>query len=99
MMERRRHARLTVEVAGSYRVDSGRARTVFLSQISEKGCRLAESECTLASGDRVELSLGPVGPMAGTVRWRHDDHAGVEFDLALEPAIVSYFAAFAPRVA
>lgn len=98
-MERRRHTRLTVEVAGSYRTDSGPIRTVFLSQISAKGCRLAESECTLATGDRIELSLGPVGPMAGTVRWQNDHHVGVEFDLALEPAIVSYFAAFSPRAA
>lgn len=98
-MERRRHTRLTVEVAGSYKPDSGPIRTVFLSQISAKGCRLAESECALSTGDRIGLSLGPVGPMAGTIRWRTDEHAGVEFDQALEPAIVSYFAAFCPRAA
>lgn len=98
-MERRRHARLTVEVAGSYQTGSGPLRTVFLSQISAKGCRLAESECALVTGDRIELSLGPVGPMAGTVRWHDDHYVGVEFDLALEPAFVSYFAAFSPRAA
>src|SRR6218665_2763621 len=98
-MERRRHARLSVEVAGAYCQPSGPLRTVFLSQISAKGCRLAETECTLATGDRIELSLGPVGPMTGTVRWHDAQHVGIEFDLALEPAIVSYFAAFSPRAA
>ena len=99
MMDRRRHTRLSVEVAGSYRAPAGRHRTVFVSQISATGCRLSEGECQLATGERIELSLGTVGPMNATVRWCAEHDAGVEFDVPLESAIVSYFAAFCPRAA
>ena len=45
------------------------------------------------------MAVAISGPMPGTVRWHDDHHVGVEFAVALEPAIVSYFAAFTPRAA
>ncbi|MCC6828564.1 MAG: PilZ domain-containing protein [Novosphingobium sp.] len=98
-MDRRRHTRLSVEVAATYRAATGRYRTGFVTQISATGCRLAEGEGSLATGERIELNLGPVGPLPATVRWCAHHDAGVEFDMPLESAIVGYFTAYCPRAA
>lgn len=91
--------RLSVEVAGWCRTPAGPDRTVFVTQISANGCRLFDGESHFAAGERMELSLGPVGPIHATVRWCADHDAGVEFDVPLESAIVSYFAAYCPHAA
>jgi hypothetical protein len=72
---------------------------MFFSQISTSGCRLTEDDCPLAVGDLIELHLGPVGPIDATVRWTRDGKAGVQFQAALEPAIVDFFAAYCQRAA
>jgi hypothetical protein len=42
----------------------------------------------------IALNLGPIGPLEATIRWRHDDQAGVLFRERLDPAIVDFFAAY-----
>lgn len=93
-MERRRETRLAVELPGTYGTDERRQEPMFFSQLSSKGCRLAASELALFAHGRIAVFLGPVGPIAGTVRWIDGTTAGVEFDTALDAAIVTYFAAF-----
>jgi hypothetical protein len=98
-MERRTESRLSVDLPGSYQSADGPSRSMFFSQMSSKGCRLQAYDLDLATGDGVELFLGPVGPIAGTVRWAGGNAAGVEFHTALDSAIVGYFAAFINDVA
>lgn len=93
-MERRRERRISVKLPGTYRRQGADERTMFFAQLSSKGCRLDAHDMTLDIGDAVELNLGPIGPIAATVRWRSGDAVGVEFAVALDAAIVSYFAAF-----
>jgi hypothetical protein len=99
MMDRRRESRLFVEVPGSYRHGAAAEREIMFDQISANGCRLNRVEPHLAEGDVIELHLGPIGPIAATIRWRRDAVAGVEFHEPLEPEIVEYFAAFCGAVA
>ena len=72
---------------------------MFYSQISAHGCRVNGLDQNVAVNDRVEISLGPLGPMNATVRWVKDGQAGVEFHSPLEAEIVAYFAAIIPKVA
>jgi hypothetical protein len=98
-MERRSEGRLSVDLPGSYLVAGRDTRGMFFSQISSKGCRLAADDMELAVGDGLELYLGAIGPISGVVRWVSESAAGVEFDAALDAAIVGYFAAFINDVA
>ena len=98
-MERRREQRFNVELPAMLHRGEDEPRSVLFSQISANGCRLTIGTLNLAVGDAVELYLGPIGPCIAKVRWSRDRMAGVEFDTALEPAIVSYFAAFTSDVA
>lgn len=98
-MERRTESRLSVDLPGAYRTVGQDARTMFFSQISSKGCRVTADDLDLTIGDAVELRLGPIGPIEGVVRWARGNMAGVEFNTAIEAALVGYFAAFISAVA
>jgi hypothetical protein len=96
VMDRRRESRLFVEVPGTYLEERADAREIDIvfDQISANGCRLNHVAPHLGVGDVIALHLGPIGPLAATIRWRRDSVAGVEFHETLEPAIVDFFAAF-----
>jgi hypothetical protein len=98
-MERRSESRLSVELPGSYQVAGDEAHSMFFSQISSRGCRLAADELALEVGAGIELYLGAIGPIGGVVRWVRSGAAGVEFDAALDAMIVGHFAAFINDVA
>lgn len=93
-MNRRRDSRLFVEVPGSYAEPGGPDHHIVFGAISASGCRLNKVEPHLRVGDVIALSLGPIGPLAATIRWRRDDQAGVEFRERLDTAIVGFFATF-----
>ncbi|MCB2061656.1 MAG: PilZ domain-containing protein [Novosphingobium sp.] len=97
-MDRRREARIPVELPGTYRMD-GKLCQMFYSQISSQGCRLSGLEHSFGENDTIEVSLGPIGPIDATVRWADDGTVGVEFDAALEAEVVSFFAAIIPSAA
>lgn len=93
-MDRRKESRLFAEVVGSYELAGGPRRDVYISQISANGCRLGNPHHELEAGHAVQVSLGPVGPLDGTVKWASEDHAGVEFHATIHPAILAYFAGY-----
>ena len=98
-MERRKERRISVELPGTFRVRGQDPRTMFFSQISAHGCRLAAEDMGLGIGESVEVYLGAVGPIGAVVRWIAENSAGVEFDVALDEAVVAYFAVFIDAVA
>ena len=69
-MERRKENRLSVELPGSFRAGSQDARSMFFSQISSKGCRLAAEDLELEVGDSIEVYLGAMGPIMETLPGR-----------------------------
>jgi hypothetical protein len=94
-IERRRESRLLVEVPGAYREgDAAREVEIVFSQISASGCRLSHVAPHLEVGEVIALRLGPIGPVAATIRWRRDAMAGAEFREPLESEIVDFFAAY-----
>lgn len=97
-MQRRSESRLSVDLPGSYTA-RGISRAMYFSQISSKGCRVTTDEIDLHIGEAISLYLGPVGPIDGIVRWRSGDRAGIEFEAALDGAVVGYFAAFIDEAA
>ena len=95
-MNRRSESRLLLELPGSYLV-AGRSEPVYFSQLSANGCRLGT--CALKEGQRIELHLGPIGPLGATVRWAGNNAVGVQFEVPLDAAVVSYFAGFVAKSA
>jgi hypothetical protein len=93
-LERRKESRLFVNIAGTYRLADHEPCNVYISQLSANGCRLGNCQAPLCEGDVIEISLGPIGPFEATVKWTRDCDAGVEFKIALEPAIFVYFSGF-----
>jgi len=93
-MERRRENRLSVELPGTYQRAGSEPISMFFSQVSSRGCSLVADDPNAAVGDAVELWLGPIGPIAGAIRWIVENKSGVEFDTALDAAVASYFGAF-----
>jgi hypothetical protein len=95
-MDRRSESRLFVEVPGSYHEvgPDGPSHDIVFGAISGGGCRLNKVEPHVAVGDVIALSLGPIGPLEATIRWRRGDQAGVQFHERLDPAIVDFFAAY-----
>lgn len=93
-MERRSERRLAIYLPGSYRSMGGMTQDMSFSEISSTGCRVMADRGDFKEGETLELFLGPVGPIGGTVRWTKGDMAGVQFDAPLDAAIVGYFVAF-----
>lgn len=93
-MDRRRESRLFVEVPGSYQDADAQQCDIVFSAISANGCRLNHVAPHIGIGDVISVNLGPIGPLAATVRWRHESSAGVQFHETLETAIVDFFAAY-----
>ncbi len=93
-MDRRRQSRLATDVMGTYSHPGGQPQDAYVSQISVNGCRLVERVPCLLEGDRIEVTIGAIGPFEGIVRWTCDNLAGVEFKVSLHPAVVEHFAAY-----
>lgn len=93
-MERRSERRLSIDLPGSFRRGGDPLQVMYFSQISSKGCRMTAEDAALTTGERIELFLGPVGPIDAQVRWINETGIGVEFEAPLDPAIVGYFVAF-----
>jgi hypothetical protein len=98
-MERRRDYRLAVELPGTLQFAECAAKPMWFSQVSANGCRISGNVDGLALGDVIDLDLGPVGAGRATVRWARDKVVGVEFHVALHPAIVEYLAGFLTKAA
>lgn len=96
-MSRRREGRTTVEIAGRCVTRWG-TRDIFVSDLSLHGCQMSLCDEDMEPGDRVCVELSGVGPFAGQIRWMRVDRdrilAGVEFDMALHPALVQHFSAY-----
>lgn len=93
-MERRSERRLSIDLPGSFRRHNDPLQVMYFSQLSSRGCRMRTEDPALFAGERIELFLGPVGPIDAHVRWIDEARAGVEFAAPVDAAIVGYFVAF-----
>lgn len=82
-------ARRTVEIMAECRIRS-RLLSVELTDISAGGCRIRSPNMHVGLGQRVKLKIYGLELVAGTVRWRDPEHAGVEFDTPLDQAVIEH---------
>ena len=72
-------------------------RNVALWDLSSHGCRIVLAGMVhIAVGQRIVLRPEGLESLSGTVRWRSEEFAGVEFDRALHPAVVDHLCRLHP---
>jgi len=98
-MDRRGQRRFFTEVLGWAQGTALEKYSVFVSDISAKGCRISDHNSHVGIGDRVVLCMADLDPLAATVRWANKGAAGLEFDDALDAELVLYLASFCRGVA
>lgn len=86
--ESRHNERHKVGIDGRYRCGRGVSRDVWITDISETGCRFYDRFGNMAPGTDITIRIGPVGPIDAQVRWLEQHVNGVEF---LQPLHVSVF--------
>ena len=85
---RRNAPRNRVRIRASLRTGSGRAKEVWVTDLSKTGCRLHDRFGTMQRGKIVSLRFGEIGPVVGTVRWWENHTNGIEFEQPLHDVIV-----------
>ena len=81
----RRAAYLCATITGS----AIRPRNVTVVDLTGYGCRVdGASRCH--AGDRLVLTIDPIGPVASTVIWWVDGEIGLEFAQPLHPAVIDH---------
>lgn len=78
--EDRREERHHIAVEGRYRTGSGVPKDVSVLDISECGCRFFDKFGNLLPGAQITIRIGPIGPIAATVKWAERQVVGVEFE-------------------
>lgn len=93
--QRANHRRIT-GLLGSIRTAGTRARSVYIADVSVKGCRV-ETE-SFSQGTVVFVKLAQVGPLRATVQWVRAGHSGLHFTERLHPTVVAHLAGLAEEV-
>jgi hypothetical protein len=98
-MDRRSQQRFFTEVLGRAKGEALAEHSVFVSDISARGCRITHRGSGVAVDDRVVLSIAELKPLAATVKWTNGGAAGLEFDEALDGEVVLTLASCCRSVA
>lgn len=85
---RRREDRQKVGLEGRYRRGSGVPKDVWITDLSQTGCRFFDRFGTMRAGTAITIRLGTFGPIPAIVRWWDNHTNGVEF---VEPLHISVF--------
>jgi hypothetical protein len=79
-------ARERVALPGTCRIGEGETQEVHVVDLSSAGCRVLGAAVGVTKGEALELSLGALGPFAGTLKWAKRGALGVAFDAPLDEA-------------
>ena len=90
MAEERSEPRIAVSIQGRYRMGSGVARDVIVSDISTMGCKFYDRFSSLKKDSRITIRIGNIGPLDALVRWQAGQLIGVRFDDALHPSVFDH---------
>lgn len=90
-MEDRRTDRHDISAQGKFRAGMGLALSVNVSDLNAHGCKLTDIPRNMATGDRISLRIGSIGPIEALVRWvERSQAAGLEFETPLHDAILAH---------
>lgn len=79
----RKGARDVVSLEASCRVGDGEPFSVGVLDLDIHGCRVRGFTAAVTKTDRVEVTVGEVGPVRARVRWAKRGSAGLKFDAPL----------------
>lgn len=65
-------------------------RNVTVLDLSEQGCRFHDPSGHYSHGTALTIKLGPIGPVAATVKWRREDYVGIQFANPLYPSVMEH---------
>ena len=91
-MKTRKSARLPLIATGTCRSAHGMLWDAQLADLSEGGCRIADTRGRLRTGELVRLFIGTTGPHMARVAWRDGGEAGLVFQRSLSARVVRHFA-------
>ena len=93
-MEQRTAKRCDTEFAACC-VSMGKSSQAHLLNISPNGCLIETSEPMLEAGKPMRLKIPGFSSLDGTVAWQDGNRGGIEFTVALHPAVVDYIVSIA----
>lgn len=85
--------RRKVGIEGRYRSGRGVSRDVWITDISETGCRFYDRFGNMRPGTDITIRIGPVGPIDATVRWLEQHVNGVQFRQPLHVSVFDHIVA------
>lgn len=80
---RRDKTRKILSVPGKIRTGRGVPDRVAITDLSEGGCRVIESNIRIKEGSNVSIRVGNLDPIYASVRWTHNGAIGLEFQQPL----------------
>ncbi len=90
---KRKVPRAKVGIEGRYRSGTGRARSVWVTDLSVNGCRFFDRFGSMQAGKKITLRLGTVGPIPASVRWWQNHVNGIQFDEPLHDSVYKHICA------
>lgn len=90
---KREKARTAVGIQGRYRSGSGVPRDVWVTDLSQNGCRFFDRFGTMQKGKSITIRIGNVGPIPATVRWWDNHVNGIAFDQPLHDSVYAHICA------
>lgn len=89
----RNKERRKVGIEGRYRSGRGVPRDVWITDISESGCRFYDRFGNMKPGTDITIRIGPVGPIDARVRWLEQHVNGVQFAQPLHVSVFEHIVA------
>ncbi len=80
---RRDKTRKILSVPGKIRTGRGVPHRVAITDVSEGGCRIIESNIRIEAGSNVSIRVGNLDPIYASVRWTQNGVIGLEFQQPL----------------
>ncbi|GAA4051156.1 PilZ domain-containing protein [Parerythrobacter jejuensis] len=87
---KRRGERKNTGIAGRYRTGSGTPRDVWITDLSQTGCRFYDRFGTMQPGKALTLRIGTFGPVPAKVRWWENHTNGVQFEEPLHESVFEH---------
>ena len=88
-MQTRKAPRRKINIPGRYFTGQGEPVDVFLSDISEGGCRLPAGTFRPNLGQAIQIYVGASGPHKASVTWAQNGEIGITFRRKLPAEMVA----------
>ena len=88
--QKRLEPRRPTKTNAHYRHGTGQRNDVRVLDATERGCHIFDKWGGLPVGRCLTITIGNIGPLAATVRWRNEHHFGIEFERPLYGPVLDH---------